>query len=425
MAELNANATEAPGLIGMQLPKEGNVKVDATKPLGSEHIPGSENMSDAEKLQLAEKAIADREAKLKLEKGTPPPGTKEGEQKIELTDEEINSKLDEIEKKDQTTLTDEEKAFIEAHTEVELDEITSVKQDMETTYGIKLDGEFQNSPDGLKLLASEMAPKIGEQMLLNYLSQVPYMREFFDHVVIGGKSLETFLVKNEKPIFTSIEIKPLADVEEASKPKMIDNLKTLLKMDLTNKGNNEDDIVQLIQLYEANGSLYDKAKLAKESLTKAHTAQVDAKIKEEEAKIQAQEQRVQEEFKQVDEMITKNDIAGIQIPAADIRAFKDAMLRGLDAQGRTLMDSKRDKMTLAQRVLIDYLIFKDLKVNGLQSKVPAQSKSFSFKKANEENNKRMGNRIRKSGTGAENKGITEGNPNFDIKQFTIERQTVN
>lgn len=424
MAELNANATEAPGLIGMQLPGEGNVKIDPNKPLGSEHIPGSENMSDAEKLALAERTIAEREAKLKAGKTTTP--TSEGKTtEVTLTDEEVNAKLDEIEKKDQATLTEEEKAFIEAHTEVVLDEITSVKQDMENTYGIKLDGEFENSPDGLKLLASEMAPKIGEQMLLNYLSQVPYMREFFDHVVIGGKSLETFLAKSEKPIFTSIEIKPLVDVEEAAKPKMIDNLKTLIKMDFTNKGVPEDDIAGMIQLYEANGSLYEKGKAAKDNLSKAHTAQVDAKIKEEEARLQVEEQKVQADIKKVDEMITKNDIAGIQIPAADIRPFKDAMLRSLNAQGRTLMDDKREKMTLEQRVLLDYLIFKDLKVTGLQSKTPAQSKAFSFKKANEENNKRQGSRIRKSGVGTEQTGITQGNPNFDIKQFTIEKQTVN
>lgn len=432
MALENDHVIEAPGLAGINLPAEGNAAVDKTKALGSETNETNATLSDAEKLILAEQKIKEREETKKIDaekarlKAAGKESNEEEEQEDELTEEQITATLAEIEKKDQTTLTDNEKAFLEKHTSEPLDEISSVKKDFETTYGIVLEGDYENSANGLKQLANDVAPKIGEQIFLNYLDSVPYMREFFDHVAIKHKGIETFLAKNEKPIFESIEIKPLGEVEEANKPKMVDNLKTLLKMDLANKGNSEDDVSQLIQLYEANGTLYDKAKLAKENLGKTHKAIIDAQIQAEEARLKQQEDAVQLEYNTVKDMLTKNDIGGVSIPAGDVKPFTDAMLRTLDAQGNTMMDVKRSKLTLAQRSLLDYIIFKDFKVTGLQGKAATQSKTFTFKKANDDNNARKGGRVRNGTSQGDGKTVvTQGNPNIDIKGFLIQRETIN
>jgi len=236
-----------------------------------------------------------------------------------------------------------------------------------------------------------------------------------------GKSIETFLAKNEKPAFESIDIKPIADLDDTQKATMISNLKSLISMDLKSKGVDDDTITNLTALYEANGTLFDKAKASKEGLIKTHKANVEAKIKAEEAQIEQDRVTAQKEINAVREMITKNDINGTSIPAGDIKAFSDAMFKPVNAQGDTLMDVKRNKLTLAQRALIDYIVFKDFKVTGLATKTP--TKSFDFSKIKSENDKRKGGRTNgASSTGDDNRG--KGIQSIDIKNF-LQKQTIN
>lgn len=399
--------------VGLLIPEEvkGNAKVDPTKPLGSTTPIGNE--TDAERLAKANKIIEDREKvaaadKLKNQPTTP---TKEPttEEVVEPTDEEIQTKLTELEAKEEKDLSDDDKAYIEKYTQAPLDEITTVKNDLEGTYGIKIEGTYENNPDGLKAIVQAVAPQVGEKMLLDYFDKVPYMRSFYDHVVVEGKSLETFLTKNEKPAFEQIEIKPFDSLEEAEKPKAINNLKSIINMDLKAKGVSEEDINTLTSLYESNGTLFDKAKASKDSLKVVHKAQVDQKLAIENQRIAQEQVAQQAEYNLVKEMIIKNDINGTSIPVADVKAFQSAMLNPIDAQGRTIMDTKREELTLAQRTLLDYIVFKGFKVTGLTNKVVPRN--FSFSKQNEQNNKREGNRLNGKGEGASTK-IENGHPNF-------------
>lgn len=428
MANENLNAIEAPGLAGLALPKEGNAKIDPSKTQGSQ-VTLTGELTAEEKLRVADQLIRDREDKERKERegkngqqGKGQQTTKDGN---EPSDEEINAKLDVLEKKEDKDLSDEERAFIEKYTTLDTDEITNVRQDIESTYGIKLEGEFDNSPDGLKLLTNAAVPVIAEQLMINALENVPHMKDFYQHIVKEGKSIDTFLLKNTKPQFESIEIKPLSEVDEAAKPKMTDNLKTLVRLDLSNKGADDSSITDLIALYEANGSLYDKAKTAKESLQKTHKAQVDAKIKDEEVKIAAQEQAIAKEFNDVKNMLTVNKVRGVELPKAELANFRDAMLRAVDTQGNTTMDKLRHNLTLEDRVLLDYIVWKQFNINGFSKKAEGTEtrQGFNFKKASDDNNRRMGGRVRNTSGNGGSTPTTPGNP--DIRNLIqVEKQTI-
>jgi len=182
----------------------------------------------------------------------------------------------------------------------------------------------------------------------------------------------------------------------------------------------DDDINNLINLYEANGSLYDKARGAKENLGKTHKANVDAKVKAEEDALKQQEEENRQVIAQLDKIITTNSFNGSQIPVADVKAFKDAMFRPVNQNGDTLMDVKRSKLNLEQRALIDYIIFKDFKVTGLANK-PKDVKKFEFKKNNEENDKRKGGRMSGGSSGSGKDDNSKGG-SLDIKSFLASRQ---
>lgn len=387
---------EAPilGNLASKMPAQGNV----ITPGGSGNTPptGGGELSPEEKLAAAEALIAKQEADRLAAQQNGGAGKGEGEgegdegdegEGDEPTPEEIQSKLDELASKEEATLSDDEKAFIEKYTQEQLDEITSAKKQIEETYGLQLESQYDNSPEGLINLVKDAAPALAQSMFAEALEQIPYMKDFYNHIVKEGKGIETFLTKNAKPSFETIEFKALDGIEdEAIKTKMVGNYKQLIQLDLKGKGISEDDITTFVELYEAKGNLYDKAKEAKESLKARHQASVDAQLKAEEDRIKAEEAQTLETIKQVEKIIETNNYNGVQIPAADIKSFKEAMIKPVDEQGRTLMDYKRAKLTLEQRALIDYIVFKDLKNIALAKK--DVSKAFSFSKAKNENNKR-------------------------------------
>lgn len=408
-------AVEIPSNLTSTLPKVGNMKVDKPNNITTETQIEFADMSDAEKAVYLEK-----QEKLKEEKD------KSKGVIAELTVEEtekINSKLEELAAKEETDLTDEDKAFIEEHSQQEADIVTSFKQELESAYGIELGDKYDNSSDGIKTVLSDAVPKLVNAGILEALATVPYMKEFYEHIQ-SGRSINTFLTKNEKPAFESIEIKNPNEISEEQKPVVLKNLKELITLDLKSKGNTEDDINNLLNLYEAGGTLFDKAKLAKEGLTKTHKANVEAQTKAEEQRIEQQQQEQVREYNTIKDIIQKNDFNGVSIPAVDLKGFTDAMLKPLNQQGITLMDGKREKLTLAQRALIDYIVYKDFKNLGLTAKT---TKGVDFSKLKQENNKRGGPKLGGGGSGNESRTTKGEHPVINIKStnFSALTKTIN
>lgn len=395
-----ADVIEVTGLNNLNIPTEGNVIIP-TNPDGSE-LTAEQKLAAADKL-IAEKAAAEKAAQEAQSKGGQ--GGDEGP-----TAEEIAAKVTELSGKADDQLTAEEKEFLEKNKPAELHAVASAKVDLENTYGVKLEGTYENSPEGVKALANDVAPMLAEKMLIQGLKTIPYMAEFYEHVT-SGKGIDTFLAKNTPPAFESIEIKDSEGVEdESTKAKLIGNHKAIVEMSLKAKGIKEADIKALIDLKEAGGTLFEAAKEAKKELTDAHKAAVEVKVKQEEDRIKAEQVAQQETVAKVKQIISKNDFGGVQIPAADIPGFQAALFN-TDKDGNTLLDYSRAKLTLDQRLIIDYIVYKQFKNLGLAPKV--SPKPFDFKKANEENNERNGSKL--SGAGG-NK-----TPEFNIGNFDFSK----
>jgi hypothetical protein len=385
---------EVPDLLGLvsKMPSTGNA--------GGTPGAGEDGLTEAEKLARAEALLKEKEAGK---------GGKDEPDPTEPTEEQIQAQLEELSKIEPEKLTDEQKEFIEKYTQQEVDEITATRQELEGLYGIKLEGTYENSPDGLKQLTKDITPILVQKQFIEALQQVPYMKEFYEHVT-SGKSIDTFILGNTKPAFENIELKEVDEfTPEEDKAKAINNQKKVIELAFKEKDLSDDDIKNFLDLYEANGKLFEKAKVALDSLKKNHKAKIDAQIKAEEDRIKAEQEEIAELAKQAEAIIEKNDFDGLSIPTADIKAFKDAVFKPVDQKGNTAIDYKRAKLTLGQRLLIDYLVMKDFKNIGLSTK--QQTRTFAFKKAAEDNNKRGGGRL--AGAGTQSPNINLGQVNFE------------
>lgn len=395
---MSEQVIEVTGLNNLNIPTEGNVPGASTPAAGGELTP-------EQKLAAAEKVIADKAAAEKAA-AEAANGNKGDEGKDGPTAEEIEAKLAELAAKDQATLTDEEKEFVDKNKPSELDAVSAAKVDLETTYGVKLDGKYENNPEGVKQLANDLAPMVAEKLLLNTLQQVPGAAELFQHLR-EGKSVDTYLTKSATPAFEGIEIKDAEGVEDqAIKDKLISNQKAILEMGYKAKGIKDKDIKGLIDLKEAAGELFEAAKETKKELSDAHKASVQVQLKAEEDRIKADEEANAKIITDIRGILSKNDFAGVAIPADKIKGFEAAVLN-TDKDGYTALDYSRAKLTLGQRLLIDYIVYSDFKNLGFSPKT--SPKPFDFKQAKDENAQRDGSKLRGAG---DNKL-----PEFNIASF--------
>ena len=252
--------------------------------------------------------------------------------------------------------------------------------------------KYDNSPEGLANIVDDVVPMVAEKMLEDHFATIPYMQEFYDHVS-QGRGLETFLANYQKPAYESIEIKEVAaDAPDAVIKQIKENQRAMIRLEYQARGVDPEETESLIDLTESAGKLGERAIKAKATLRSNHEARVAQMMKEEEEAIQQDELDRQETAKAALQMFEKNDFGGLSIPVSDLKVFKDAVFQ-TDGQGKTLLDYKREKLTLAQRLFMDYIILKDFKGVGTP-KAPQQSKQFVFKQANEQNNVRNGGRVR-------------------------------
>lgn len=359
------------------------------------------DLTDEEKARLSEQIITKRE-KAKAGAGKPDNEGKEDEDEEEDDEEgeeeeeenelseEDKAKLEELKAKKPEDLTKEEKEFLDKNT-TEPTLIELIKGDFEDLAGEKIEGEFENNTEGAKTLATQAATKIAEKMVKEYFTSSPEFAKVYNHIVVEGRGFDTLLQKEVKPSYLSIDLKEISDSNsEEDNNKIVNSQKQLVSSLLEKRGNSPDDIKIMIDSYETSNKLFDKAKEAKAALTKEYTESVEASLKAEQDAIEAEKAEIVETWNKVKKIVSTNAFTnGMKLPVEDLKGFQDALFNR-NAQGVSLLDVKRSKLTLEDKILLDYFIYKDLKVKGLESKKGKTNLSFS--KASQDNkNRKSGN----------------------------------
>lgn len=188
---------------------------------------------------------------------------------------------------------------------------------------------------------------------LNALTEDNDVKDLIEWKKQGG-DLETFRTAPKRIEFAKIELTD-TDLDSAEKI-MIDSLIARGDMD-------ESEVRELVDLYKDKGTLIDRAKKELIKLDSANEKEVSdyAKaIEESNKKIDEANKAI---WKEVNESLESAKIGNFEIPKNDKDDFKKFILP--DSKGNIIADEKRAKLTTQQHLLIDYLIFKDFKIDGV------------------------------------------------------------
>jgi ribosomal protein L17 len=308
--------------------------------------------------------------------------------KTDEVDPKIKAKLDQLAKKDATKLTVEEKKFIQDNTP-EPALIDSLKETYSKALGVEIKGDYTNDIAGAQKLADDVSKVRAQSLFEGFIGKDKNLKALYQHFVVEKRGADTFLLKNTEPEFTKIKLDQIKDSNaDQVNQAIIGDQKKLLTTYYKSKGNTDDEAKMLIDNFETAGKLYEKAKEAKASLETVFNTAKEAQLKAEEEHRIAEEKSIEDQWNTVRDTLKKNDFSGFSIPATDHGPFMEAILNQ-NENGISRMDIiRQQRMTLERQLLIDYMLFKDMKIPGLEAKTAKGNRQLVFVKGKEDNKTR-------------------------------------
>jgi hypothetical protein len=253
-------------------------------------------------------------------------------------------------------------------------------------FGIELDEneEIEESSEGLKTVINKVAEKASVEAVAKVFTQYPLAADLVKHLK-EGMTIESFLMEKNAIDYTKIELPQVSDeAEEEVNEKAIEKHKELIKDNLLAKGASPKEIERYIKASVEEGTTYDDAKDSLKELTDRQKAQIESKKAQEKAAYDASVKEAQDTLVEITTKVDSGVIGDFKLPKADLQGFKDFVSK-FDENGNSQRDIKSSKLTLEQSLLLDYILYKDFKVTGLEKKSATDVK----KQAADKNKERL------------------------------------
>ena len=318
-------------------------------------------------------------------------------------DEDIEEKKEEIEIKEV-----KEEVKIEEPKEVEVKEETGEGEDLtvvseiSSSFGYELEGEYDDTPEGLTEMTKELAGKVAEGQLDKIFETYPDVKEHLEYAMNGGDSRQFLLGNNAIKDLTDFKISP--DNINSQQAVMAEYLKV--------KGHEQDFISDLLNDYTDSNKLYEKSIKAKAALVKYHQEVKEKEMKEQAGKLAKEEAGKKEFWSGVKETITDNkEFKGFTIQEKDKPKFFDFLSKPVDSSGSTARDKAYIDADTETKLAIDFLLFKGF-----------DTKSIIAKKAKTKAAKDLRSRLKASGNKIKTakKGVRASTGNFDVDDLELD-----
>lgn len=242
-------------------------------------------------------------------------------------------------KPDPAPKAEEAKATEEDTTEV------SIKDVLKQATGYELDEDISDDTEGLVAGTRIIAEKMAQEMIEDFLESDQTIKEFVNHIRKGGDPAKFVKAIAPEVNYSEIDLSS----EDSQKSVVRDYLKT--------QGIDKAEIEEYIKTFEDSNTLEKQAKLSKTFLSNEQKKAKESLEKEVE---QSNQQRIKEQeamWKQIETTLEKDTLSGINIAKKEKDEFKK-FIGGTTKEGKSLRAEKYNNLSMEDKLLIDYLIYK-------------------------------------------------------------------
>lgn len=323
------------------------------------------------------------------------------EEELEESEEEI--RLNELEAKDESELTAEEKEELETIRE----DLKPLVNKLRDHYGYDELKEkvYSNDTEGHKELAKDVAQIELKSNIEAIHSSNPLLAQIYDHVINKGLSEELFIFKNTQQDYETFDIK-----EEVGQQQT-------LSLFYKGKGLSDDETNDLIEGFKNKGVLDAKAKSARQELDKNKQEYIQSKEAEELEELRLSNEERKKVDDEIDQVLKTKKAGHYPIPDEDIKPLHN-FIYGKNKDGISVRDEAYAKLTTDQKVLYEYILMKELKVKGLDVKTIIDR--ISFDKKNKQNSDRKGLNFKQSS----NKGFKNTSGKLDLNDIDMSKAEI-
>jgi len=232
----------------------------------------------------------------------------------------------------------------------------SVVNEILSNLGYDPTNEYEDTADGLTKMTQEVASKLADERIDDLLEEYPNVKAHLEYVMNGGES-NTFLEANHKEGDYD-----LLEIREDD----INTQRNVLGNYLHLKGHDKDFINELLEDYEDNGKLLNKATLAKDAMSK-YQQEHREKIQEEQRQTTEQQTADNNEFWSgvANTIQDSREFAGIKITEREKKDFYNYISQPVDKAGKTQRDVDHLEADMDVKLAIDYLMYKGFNLDEI------------------------------------------------------------
>lgn len=280
------------------------------------------------------------------------------------------------ENKDQSPALDENGNEIKDNADEPKDEPVDLFSQLNQEFGFEFEEEFQEDYDGIKTYMSKASEELAKRQLEELFTAYPAAAQFFDFLSKGGSEEQFFNFKQNTVDFQNLTI---VEGDEAMQERII-------RMKLTEDGFEEDEIKAKLESYKSAVLLEGEAKSALKVLKKRDESRQAELMRQQEEEAQASHREYQELITSTQNIVKKGVLQNVQIPEKEKKGFIDFLFAPVDKTGKTKRDVSRETLTLEQKLELEYLVYKGMKLSDLiTAKKQTQDLSHLRKNADKEN----------------------------------------
>ena len=239
-----------------------------------------------------------------------------------------------------------------------------------SSLGFEGEFEYEDTADGLTEMTKDVANKLAEEQLDMIMERFPLVKQHLQYVMTGGDSQNFMQVHDPNQDYSKIA---LSEDDVSMQKVLVSNY-------FKSKGHDNEFIQEIIEDYNDSGKLFNKAELAKESLSKAQTQNRAILIKEQEKNFKSQKQQEKKLWEDIYTTIQDSkEFNGITIPGREKNKFFQYISAPVDKEGRTQSTIDAQNTDMKTRLFMDYLLFNKFDINKIINSKVKTSKAADLK----------------------------------------------
>jgi hypothetical protein len=273
----------------------------------------------------------------------------------------------------------------------------SLYEGLSKILGYEIDGEFDESVEGVAAYTKAVGERIAQEELQDLFESIPDVKEYLQFRLNGGDPQKYFESKYGDVDFSKYSV----DEKDETTQEVV------VRKYLGLQGYSEDEINETVKDYKDTGLLFKSAKAAANRLTESQRSRREQIIADQAERARAQEVEREQTIAQITSVIDKGSLQDIIIPEKDRKDFRAWLLQP-DAKGVTRRQVDMQKLTIEQKLQLEYLAFKGFNLNDLVKKEATKTRLEFLKKQTTPKTSRLG------GTGSKVKAPQAGKLDFKL-----------